>query len=59
MPLRYSEDDKLIIFDHLSPSDPKYVDKFRYYGPDFSNDALLFDKGVWIYIPNIDFKEKK
>jgi len=58
MVLKYSELDKLIIFDHLSPSNPKYEGKYRYYGPDFSNDALQFNKGTWLYIPNIDIKNE-
>ncbi len=56
MSLKYSETYKAIVYDHLSPSHPKYEGKYIYYGPDFSYDALRFSKGKWIHIPDVDVK---
>ena len=56
MLLQYNEIMKMIVFDHLSPSNPKFEGNFRYYGPDFSYDGFYFDDGVWIYKPDIDFR---
>lgn len=53
MSLRYDAKDKVIIFDHLSPSKPSLEGKFEFYGPDFTYDALKFDKGIWQHITNI------
>lgn len=57
MLLQYNEDLKMIVFDHLSPSSPKFEGNYHYYGPDFSYDAIYFDSNKWIYLSDIDFKE--
>jgi hypothetical protein len=54
MTLRYSEREKRVVFDHLSPSSPRYRGQFEYYGPDFSQDALILEKGIWKLIENVD-----
>ena len=54
MSLRYDEEKKMIIFDHLSPSQPSLEGKFEFYGPDFTYDGLKFEKGIWVHYPNID-----
>ena len=59
MTLRYEEKNKRIVFDHLSPSEPKYKDKFEYYGPDLSYDALQLKRGKWQYVPDIDARNPK
>jgi hypothetical protein len=59
MSLHYDEKHKMIIMDHLSPSDPKFKGQFQYYGPDWSYDALEFDKGKWMYRPDIDIRNPK
>lgn len=59
MLLRYDEDQKRVVFDHLSPSSSQYQNQFEYYGPDFSYDALEFRKGRWELIENIDIRNKK
>jgi hypothetical protein len=56
MLLQYNDDLEVIVFDHLSPSNPKFEGQYQYYGPDFSYDGLFFDNGVWNYLPDIDFK---
>lgn len=54
----YDEKKKMILFDHLSPSDPAMTGRFQYYGPDFSVDGLLFKKGLWILQEDVDAKNK-
>ena len=58
MSLKYEESSKRIVFDHLSPSEPKFEGQFQYYGPDFSIDAFEFKKGKWVYKPDIDARNK-
>lgn len=54
MSLKYFEESKRIVFDHLSPSQPNFEGQFQYYGPDFSFDALEFKKGKWVYVADVD-----
>ena len=55
MSLRFDEQLKMIIFDHLAPSSALYTNNFKFYGPDFTFDGLKFDDGVWQYFPNVNF----
>ncbi|MBR6041513.1 MAG: hypothetical protein IKP37_02600 [Paludibacteraceae bacterium] len=60
--LNYDKDNKRIVMDHLSPSEPFYKGLYSYYGPDFTYDAYQFDKkskGQWILIENIDAKNSE
>jgi len=59
MTLRYEQNAKMLVFDHLSPSDPKYKGQTRFYGPDFSYDGLFFKDGQWNYSPDIDVRNPK
>ncbi|MGC9331535.1 MAG: hypothetical protein ACP5DZ_06630 [Bacteroidales bacterium] len=54
MILRFNEMNDIIVCDHLSPSNPKFIGKYEYYGPDYSYDAFEWDGKRWIYISNID-----
>ncbi|OFX16877.1 MAG: hypothetical protein A2033_12655 [Bacteroidetes bacterium GWA2_31_9] len=56
---RYDEQYDMIIYDHLSPSNSKYAGQFQYYGPDMTQDALEFNKGSWIFTPNVDIRNLK
>lgn len=58
MSLRYHEQLKMIIMDHLSSSDPRPEAKGMYqlYGPDLSYDGLKFSKGQWILIKDVDVR---
>ncbi|MEW6469944.1 MAG: hypothetical protein AB1458_13530 [Bacteroidota bacterium] len=49
MALKWDENEKLIIFDHLSPEDSSKKGQYQFYGPDFSLDALEWEKGKWRY----------
>lgn len=60
MTLRYDTKAKMIVFDHLAPSQPTFEGQFQYYGPDFSYDGLFFNKdGRWQYVEDIDIKNPK
>jgi hypothetical protein len=52
--LDYDINKKMIIFDHLVPIEPIYTDIRSYYGPDFTYDAYILEKGEWKFIENID-----
>ncbi len=59
MMLRYDERLQMIVFDHLSPSEPKYKGQYQYYGPDFSYDGIRFEKDRWLYVADIDVRNPK
>ena len=54
MSLNYFKKKKMIIYDHLSPSDPSYNGQYQFYGPDLSYDAYIFKKGKWNYIADVE-----
>ena len=54
MLLRYNEKHKIIVIDHLSPSEDRFKDMYQYYGPDMSFDALEFKGGRWMLESNIN-----
>jgi hypothetical protein len=56
MMLRYIPSAQLIVFDHLSPSDPKTKDKPETYGPDMSYSGYKYKQGRWMYIDNLDMR---
>jgi len=54
MLLRYNDKHKIIVIDHLSPSEDRFKDMHQYYGPDMSYDALEFKGGRWLLESNIN-----
>ncbi len=54
MMLKYIEDKKWIIFDHLEPSDTMMRGKFEYYGPDLTYDGLTFSEKKWNLMQNLN-----
>ncbi len=54
MKLKYYNRIQCVVFDHLSPSEPRYNNQFEYYGPDFSFDALELKKGMWHWVEEFD-----
>ncbi len=56
MLLRYVPDENLIVFDHLSPPDPKMKNKPETFGPDLSYDGYKFKNGRWVYVQNLDMR---
>lgn len=59
MMIKYDTDYKMIILDHLAPSNAMYNGNFRFYGPDLSYDGLKFIDDFWEYVPTIDYKKNK
>lgn len=59
MSLKYYENIKTIVFDHLSPPSPIYNGNYKFYGPDFTFDGFKFEKGKWVLYSNIDFHQYK
>lgn len=53
MLLTWDNKQKRIVFDHLSPSEPRYVGVFQFYGPDFSYDALYFENHKLVFKSNV------
>lgn len=58
MLLRYISDQNLIVFDHLSPPDPKLKDHKETYGPDLSYDGYKLKNGRWVYVENLDMRNE-
>jgi len=56
MNLLWDENQKMIIWDHLSPSEPKFEGIYQYYGPDFTYDGLVFKKKKWNFVENVEPK---
>ncbi|HEX2396146.1 MAG TPA: hypothetical protein VHI78_12435 [Bacteroidales bacterium] len=56
MTLTWHQKLRMIVFDHLAPSNPSYQGNFRYYGPDFSYDGLKFENGIWEIHEDIDVR---
>jgi len=57
--LRYLENDAVIVFDHLVPTNPAFEGQFAFYSSDFSNDAYRFEKGKWKLIRNYAAKNDR
>ncbi|MEI8087943.1 MAG: hypothetical protein WCG93_17170, partial [Paludibacter sp.] len=58
MSLKYT-DKGYIVYDHLAPKEDGLKGQYQYYGPDFSYDALTFEKGKWIKVEDFDAKNDK
>ncbi|MCG8410461.1 MAG: hypothetical protein MI739_04155 [Bacteroidales bacterium] len=56
MVLSYNKKMEMIVYDHLSPSDPRFVGQYEFYGPDFSYDGLKYEKGIWNTYKEIDVR---
>jgi len=56
MLLRYVPEQNLIVFDHLSPPDPKLKNQHDTYGPDLSYDGYRLKNGRWEYIQDLDMR---
>ncbi len=58
MMLKFDSTRTRIIFDHLSPSSPQFEGQYRYYGPDFSYDALEIKDGNLVLVEDIDLRNE-
>ncbi len=59
MSLRFDENKKMILFDHLVPREPNLKGQFEFYGPDMSIDGFDFLKGKWVYKEDVDARNQK
>ncbi|MGM0666530.1 MAG: hypothetical protein ACQETA_04350 [Bacteroidota bacterium] len=59
MILRFNTSRSKIVFDHLSPSSGQYEGVYKYYGPDFSFDALEIRDGKLVLVEDIDPREDR
>jgi hypothetical protein len=56
MSLKWNVNLKMIVFDHLAPSNPSNAGNYEYYGPDLSFDGLKFENGTWELVENVDVR---
>lgn len=54
--LKYIPEQNLIVFDHISPPDPKLKNHYEAYGPDMSYDGYRLKNGKWTYVENLDMR---
>ena len=54
MTLRFDQKLQKIVFDHLAPIDPMFQGVHRFYVPNGSYDALVFQKGEFRLIKDVD-----
>ncbi|MCA1744321.1 MAG: hypothetical protein LC643_01135 [Bacteroidales bacterium] len=59
MMLRYDADERMIVMDNLVPSAPMFQNDYRHYGPDFTHNGLRFEKGKWLYLDNIELRNRR
>ena len=52
--VKYYENDKCILFDHLSPKSPMMAGVYSEYGPDGTYDMLVLKKGNWELLENVN-----
>ncbi len=58
MSLKYDHDLKMIVFDHLLPTETYLTGNYQFYGPDLSHDGLKFKKGLWHHKEDILVQDK-
>jgi hypothetical protein len=56
MLLKYDQDREVIVFDHLSPPDPKLKTQPSTFGPDLSYSGYKFKNGHWAYVEELDMR---
>ena len=54
MTLRFDQKLKKVVFDHLTPIEPMFQGVHRFYVPNGTYDALIFDKGKFILVNDVD-----
>ncbi|MDG5800373.1 hypothetical protein QA597_08390 [Marinilabiliaceae bacterium ANBcel2] len=58
MMLRYDKERNRIVMDNLSPQESYFEGDRRYYGPDFSHNALIFENNRWVYYDEVDLRNR-
>ncbi|MBL0048353.1 MAG: hypothetical protein IPP32_09705 [Bacteroidetes bacterium] len=59
MSLRFDDNRKQILYDHLVPRSPELKGQYEFYGPDMSIDGLHFKKGKWQLLEDVDARNEK
>lgn len=52
--LKYRKGEDRIVFDHLAPRAQGLEGNPAFYGPDLTFDAFVYDKGKWVFEPNVE-----
>lgn len=52
--VRYNDQLKMIVSDHLVPLHPIYHGNYEFYGPDGSYDGYRFTEGIWVKEEDVD-----
>ncbi len=56
MTVRWQEETKRIILDHLEPRSPEMQGNYQFYGPDGTFDAYILMKDTWELQKGVDFR---
>ncbi len=56
MMLKYEKHNERFVLDHLSPPSSLYKGNYRMYGPDFSYDSYVLEKGKWVLYKDVDVR---
>jgi len=56
--LNFDENMRMLVMDHLAPKEPYLKGNYQFYGPDMSHDGLVFEDGRWVYVPDVDARNK-
>ena len=56
MMLKYLDDKKMIVFDHLAPPVPKMKGDYAVYGPDLTYDGYQLAGGRWALVQDLDLR---
>ena len=57
--VRWLPDQNMIVLDHTSPMNPQAKGVYADYSPDFSYDALLWEKDHWEFQSQVQFKNNQ
>ncbi len=55
--LRWREDLRMIVMDHLSAPEPQLEGNTSFYGPDMTYDALVWQKNHWVLKENVEIRD--
>jgi hypothetical protein len=58
MSLNLDERMGMVVMDHLAPKEPYLKGIYQFYGPDMSHDGLVFEQGRWVYVPDVDARNR-
>jgi hypothetical protein len=58
MNIKYYENKKMLVFDHLAPRATELEGQFQFYGPDMSYDAFKLKAGKWYFSSDISMKNE-